>query len=94
MKEGRRGGRGRMEWEGREGGRGGEEPFLDQGIDKVLYIPWRMQLLSNTSRTNVPGMFYWVEVWRTGWPVHHTDNLVIKEGRGHPCCWGICIILH
>ena len=40
--------------------------FLNQGFDKDLYILWIMRPLSNASRKNVPGMFYWIEVWRSG----------------------------
>ena len=66
--------------------------FLNQVIDKVLlmYIPWIMRSLSNTSRNNVSGMFYWGKVWKPGWPVHHTDTFVIKKGHGHPSCVGTC----
>ena len=68
--------------------------FLNQGIDKVLYIIWMMRPLSNTSRNNAPGMFCWIDIWRPGWPVHHTDNIVVKEGRGLLRCVGTSIILH
>ena len=68
--------------------------FLNQSIDKVLYILWMMISLSNTSRKNAPCMFCWVEVWRPGWPVHHTDTCVINEGHGNLSCVGRRIVLH
>ena len=68
--------------------------FLNYAIDKVLYILWMMQPLSNPSRKNTPGMFYWGEVWRTGWPVHHIDTFAMKGGNGHTSCVGTCTMLH
>ena len=68
--------------------------LLNLVIDTFLYNLWMMRPLSNTSRKNIPDMFNWIEVWRPGWPVHHTDTFVINEGYGHPSCVGMCIILH
>ena len=58
--------------------------FLNQGIDKIMYILWIMRPLSNMSTKNVPCMFYWIEVWRPGWPVHRTVTFC-HQGRscGH-----------
>ena len=69
-------------------------PFLNKGIGKGLHTFWWMLSLSDTSRKHVPIMFYWIEVWGPGWPVHHSDTFVIQEGHGQSSCVGTCIILH
>ena len=34
------------------------QQFRNQGFDTVLYIPWMLRPLSNTSRKVAPGMSY------------------------------------